>query len=96
MVERIRLSLNRVKTFRKSSELRWLGGRDSAPKSRRAKRVGQRCELRAVRPVRTGGLALVGAIGPEPHPSFIEVSCDPPFRDGHWEVARAGKDGPSL
>ena len=32
-----------------------------------------------------------GAIGPQPHPSFIEVSCEAPLGDGHGTVAGAGE-----
>ena len=34
-----------------------------------------------------------GAIGPEPHPNFIEVFDSAPFRDRYREVERAAEDG---
>jgi len=41
-------------------------------------------------------MSIDGAIGPEPHPSFIEVLCLPPLGDGYWEVERAGEDGAEV
>jgi hypothetical protein len=35
-------------------------------------------------------------IGPEPHPSFIEVLGGAAVGDSHGKVARAGKNGPAL
>ena len=35
---------------------------------------------------------IEGAIGPQPHPSFVDVFCEAAFGDSHWEVARAGED----
>ena len=35
---------------------------------------------------------IEGAIGPQPHPSFIDFSCEAPLGDGYREMARAGED----
>jgi formate hydrogenlyase transcriptional activator len=37
-----------------------------------------------------------GGIGPQPHPSFIEVSDPPTLRGGSGEVAGTGKDGTNV
>jgi transcriptional regulator of acetoin/glycerol metabolism len=40
-------------------------------------------------------ILIEGAIGPEAHPHFIDVSGQAPLGDRHWEVERAGEDGQS-
>ena len=35
-------------------------------------------------------------IGPEPHPNFVDFFSQAAVRDGYWEVAGAGKNGPAL
>jgi hypothetical protein len=35
---------------------------------------------------------VAGAIGPEPHPNFIEVFCEAAVGDPYREVAGAGED----
>ena len=45
--------------------------------------------------VRCSGLNE-GASGPQPHPSFIEVSCEAPLGWGHGAVAGAGEDAEEM
>jgi len=37
-------------------------------------------------------ILIEGAIGPEPHPNFINLFCDAAVGDSHREVERAGED----
>jgi len=38
-------------------------------------------------------ILIEGGFGPEPHPSFIDLSCETAFGDGYREVAGARQDG---
>jgi hypothetical protein len=39
---------------------------------------------------------IEGAIGPQPHPNFIEVFGETAFYDGDWEVEGAEQDGAMI
>jgi hypothetical protein len=41
-------------------------------------------------------ILIDGGIGPQPHPSLINLSDPPTLRGGSWEVAGAGKDGTKV
>ena len=36
------------------------------------------------------------ASGPQPHPSFIEVSCEAPLGDDHWALEGAREDAEEM
>ena len=83
-------------------ELERAGGRGPAasrPADGAAPLIGSSAAIRAVREriERVAGtdftILIEGAIGPESHPSFIEVSRDVALRDRHGEVAGAREDG---
>jgi hypothetical protein len=41
-------------------------------------------------------ILIEGAIGPEPHPGFVEVFGEAAFGGGDGKVERAGEDSPTL
>ena len=52
--------------------------------------------LFALTPPGCGSGLIEGAIGPQPHPSFIEVFCEAGVGDGYREMAGAAEGGEEV